>query len=323
MVRARAPRLRRHDCACLHRSKAWPAVALYVLFLWLETNWAGADSPRGIATAIAAYAVATWIGMWLFGREAWLARGEVFALVFGIFARFAPLHVELDGRRVTALHLRPYAVGLFEREPLDASRTALVIVLLAAVTFDGFLETPAWLAIVELSAGEDSHFLRTAGLFLAPLLFGLVYIAFCRLIAIAGGLPRAASRDRIAGLFVLTLVPIAIAYLLAHYLSFLVQAAQYLVPLASDPLGWGWNIFHTANAFVRVGILDARFVWIASMTAIVAGHVAALYLAHSLSMREFAGRAAAMRSQLPMLVLMVAYTMSSLWIIAQPIVSSR
>jgi hypothetical protein len=74
---------------------------------------------------------------------------------------------------------------------------------------------------------------------------------------------------------------------------------------------------------VRVGVLDARFVWIASVAAIVTGHVAALYLAHSLSMREFPDRASARRSQFPMLVLMVAYTMSSLWIVAQPIVSSR
>jgi len=93
--------------------------------------------------------------------------------------------------------------------------------------------------------------------------------------------------------------------------------------LASDPFGWGWNLFRTVNDFVRVNVLDARFVWIASLVAIIAGHVAALFLAHSLSVREFRDRRAALRSQLPMLVLMVAYTMSSLWIVAQPIVSTR
>ena len=121
----------------------------------------------------------------------------------------------------------------------------------------------------------------------------------------------------------LTLVPIAIAYQVAHYLSFLVQAGQYVIPLASDPFGWGWNLFGTRNYFARVGIVDARLVWIVSVVALVAGHVAALYLAHVLSMREFADRRAAVRSQGPMLVLMVGYTMLSLWIIAQPIVTSR
>ena len=77
------------------------------------------------------------------------------------------------------------------------------------------------------------------------------------------------------------------------------------------------------NYFVRIGVVDARLVWIVSVGAIVAGHVAALYLGHLLSMREFADRRAAARSQWPMLVLMVAYTMLSLWIIAQPIVTTR
>jgi len=294
--------------------QAWPAVALYVALLWLEIAWTGSDSPRGIAAVIVLYAAVTWAGMAAFGRERWLETGEVFALVFGVFSRFAPLHVELRDRRVSAWHLRPYAVGLFAREPLDASRIALVIVILAAVTFDGFLETPAWAAIAQGLAPEDASWPRSAGLFAAPLLFAAIYLASCRLVG---------SNARIPGLFVLTLVPIAVGYQIAHYFSFLVQAAQYLVPLASDPFGWGWNLFMTANRFVRVNVVDARVVWIASVAAIVAGHVAALYLAHSLAIREFGERRAAMRSQGPMLVLMVAYTMSSLWIIAQPIVSTR
>jgi hypothetical protein len=298
-------------------------VLLYIAFLWLEMAWHGADSPSAIATAMAVYALVTWIGMWVFGREAWLERGEVFSLVFGMLARFAPMHVELEGRRVTQWHLRPYAVGLFEKDPLDISRTALVLVILAAVTFDGFMETPLWASIAQAADGEESHGLRTAGLFLAPLVFALLYFASCRLVAFASGVASNQARERVPGLFVLTLVPIAIAYLVAHYFTFLVQASQYLVPLASDPLGRGWNLFSTANDFVRVSVLAPRVVWITCISAIVTGHVAALYLAHSLSMREFPTRSAARRSQWPMLVLMIAYTMSSLWIVAQPIVSTR
>jgi len=303
--------------------QAWPAVALYLGFLWLEIAWPGSDSPRGIAAVIAAYAALTWAGMWAFGRETWLAHGEVFSLVFGTLTRFSPMRIGLSARRITEWHLRPYAVGLFERDPLDGSRIALVILILAAVTFDGFLETPAWVAIAEAIAPEEAHWPRSAGLVFSPLLFGAIFLCVCRLIAFGGGARSSVPPQRIAGLFVLTLVPIAIAYQFAHYLSFLVQASQYMIPLASDPFGWGWNVFRTVNDFVRVNVLDARFVWIASLVAIVAGHIAALYLAHSLSVREFRDRRAALRSQFPMLVLMVAYTMSSLWIIAQPIVSTR
>jgi hypothetical protein len=292
------------------RLASWPAAVLYLAFLWMEIAWEGSDSPRAIACVILAYSALTWTGMFLFGREAWLQRGEVFHRVFGVLARFAPMRIVLRDRRVTDWKLRPYAVGLLERGPVAAADIALVLVILAAVSFDGFLETPAWAAIVEPLAPQDAWTARAAGLLTAPLLFFAVYWIFWRL-------------TRLSGAFVMTLVPIAIAYEIAHYVSFLFQAGQYLIPLASDPFGWGWDLFGTRNHFVRLGLVDARLVWIVSVIAIVAGHVAALYLGHVLSMRELADRRAAIRSQGPMLVLMVAYTMLSLWIIAQPIVSSK
>ena len=301
--------------------QAWPAVALYLLFVWLEIAWDGSDSPRAVAAAILAYSLATWIGMGIFGREVWLQRGEAFSRVFGLLARFSPIRIAVTDRRVSEWHLRPHAVGLLDDDRADASAIALVLVILASVSFDGFLETPAWLAIVETVSPDDAHWPRTLGLLFAPLLFAAVYLAFCRLIAMAAG--REASAARIAGRFALTLVPIAIAYQIAHYLSFLVQAGQYIIPLASDPFGWGWNLFGSANYFMRIGIVDARLVWIVSVAVIVAGHIAAIYLGHLLALREFADRRAAVRSQWPMLVLMVGYTMLSLWIIAQPIVTTR
>jgi len=308
---------------------SWPAVGLYFVFQWMELVWDGTDSPRLVAAAIALYSAITWAGMWLYGREAWLAHGEAFTRVFGVLARFAPLHVELRERRVTRFELRPYAVGLLNREPVGLSDIVLVIAILAAVSLDGFLETPVWAAIAEAWAGDadPGEGLRTAALAAAPVLFLCVYLVFCELIARCGtagnGPGRQRARGRIAGLFVLTLVPIAIAYQFAHYLSYLVTAWEYMISIGSDPFGWGWNLFGTVTHLVRPNIVDARLVWIISVVAIVAGHVAALYLGHRLSTQEFRDRRDALRSELPMLVLMVGYTMLSLWIIAQPIVNSR
>ena len=305
--------------------QAWPAVAFYVVFLWMETAWDGSDVPARIAGAMLAYSVVTWAGMAAFGREAWLEHGEAFTRVFGLLARFAPIHVRIEDRRIAAFELRPYAVGLLAREPVDRSEIALVVAVLAAVSFDGFLDTPAWGTLNDWLAptGEHAAGLRTIGLLVAMLLFLGIYALFCRLVAWSGVPGDARLARRIAGLFVLTLVPIAIAYQFAHYLSFLVTAMQYGIALVSDPFGYGWNLFGTANHLVRPNIIGARTVWLVSLGAIVAGHVAALYLGHLLSLREFPSRRAASRSQWPMLVLMVGYTMLSLWIIAQPIVNNR
>lgn len=272
--------------------------------------------------------------MLLFGRKCWLAHGETFALIFALLGRFAPIDARtVNGR--SELNLRPYAVGLLVDEPVRASLMVLVIMMLATVTFDGFMETPLWLEIADqiglwltpwAPAPDNLHtIVATAGLAGAVVLFLSIYLAFSRLIAGAAATSAspALSASVVARYFVFTLVPIAIGYHLAHYLSFAIMAAQYLIPLLSDPFGRGWDLFGTANYVVRIGIVDAQFVWYASVAAIVAGHVAAVYLAHAMALRVFRDRRAALRSQYPMLALMIGYTMVSLWIIAQPIVNSR
>jgi len=115
-------------------------------------------------------------------------------------------------------------------------------------------------------------------------------------------------------------VPIAIAYHLAHYLSYLLLAGQLIIPLASDPFGIGWDIFRTKSYSIDIGIVGAKFVWYTAVIAIVVGHVFAVGVAHLVALRVFESAGAALKSQYPFLVLMVAYTILSLWILSQPIV---
>jgi hypothetical protein len=151
----------------------------------------------------------------------------------------------------------------------------------------------------------------------APLVFFALYGACARLMARAAGEP---APGLLARRFVLTLLPIAIAYHVAHYLPFLLLAGQLVIPLASDPFGVGWDLLGTSLYRIDIGIVDARFIWYTAATAIVAGHVLAVYLAHATALGVFGDPRRAVRSQIPMLVLMVGYTMVSLWILAQPIV---
>ncbi len=317
------------------RVGVWPAAVLFAAFAWIELIWEGSDRPASIATAAALYSLVTWAGMFVYGRRRWLKTGEAFTVAFGLFARFAPLYGGRDNGTRTLI-LRPYAFGLLRREPVSASLGVFALTMLASVTFDGFLETPAWAATVDWAltspvtvpvltafrdAGGNIHSaIGSAGLAVFVLSFAGVYWAFAGLMRRCGG--GAQSTARIAGLFVLTLVPIAIAYHLAHYLSFLLVVGQYMVPLSSDPFGIGWDLFDTGTFMIDIGIVDARFVWILSVCAIVVGHIVAVYLAHVMAMRIYGDARPALRSQYPMLVLMVGYTMISLWILAQPIVEA-
>src|SRR5204862_2305917 len=137
--------------------------------------------------------------------------------------------------------------------------------------------------------------LRTFGLIASWLIvmgaYGAASAAMSR--AVGGALPPLAMARR----FALTLVRIAIGYHVAHYLTFLLIQGQYIIPLASDPFGRGWNLFGTAGYRVDIGIVDARFAWLTALSAILLGHIAAVYLAHRRALEGIDTRAGALRSQ--------------------------
>lgn len=195
-----------------------------------------------------------------------------------------------------------------------------VILVLATVTFDGFMATPAWAAIESTLYAATSALgslrldaISTLALLATPLIFLGVYVSICSWVASAGGRPDQAGA--VARAFVLSLVPIAIGYHLAHYFTYLLIQGQLVVPLASDPFARDWDLLGTAAYRPDIGIVGARFAWYTAVIAIVLGHILAVFVAHVTALREFETRRLALRSQYPMLALMVGYTMVSLWIV--------
>ncbi len=302
----------------------WPAVGLFLWFAWAEIVWPHNDLPRNLAVATLRYSIITWTGMFLYGKEAWLERGEAFSIMFGVMGRFSLTETRVSENGKNEWRLRPPAVGLLNTDGMSYSMVVLLVLMLATVSFDGFTETPLWhlirAGIYEgvVWVGRDALLLAdTIALIAAPALFLGVYYLFCMLMRAMSG--SALSTGEFARLFVLSLVPIAIGYHVAHYFSFLFIQGQRIIPLLSDPFGVGWNLWGTAAYRVDIGIIGAKTTWYASIAAIVIGHICAVYLAHVTALGALENRFAAVRSQYPMLILMVGYTMVSLWIIAQPI----
>ncbi|PWT88619.1 MAG: hypothetical protein C5B56_08445 [Proteobacteria bacterium] len=309
----------------------WPSFVLFVIFAWMELVWSGRNVPADLATALAIYSVLAFAGMAWLGREAWLRSGEVFTQVFDIFARFAPVTA-----RAGVLALRVPASGLID-PPASASMAALVIAVLATVTFDGLLETPLWarLDLAVLEAPDDSflwsvlhlreeealRLLRTLALPLFVALFAAAFVLVCRAMAALAAEPFATT-GVLARRFVFTLVPISLAYHVAHYFSYLLIGGQHIIPFLSDPFLLGWNLIGTASYRVDVGLVDPRLQWSVAVIAVVLGHVIAIWLAHVTALRTFSRPRAAVVTQLPLMGLMVGYTMVSLWILSQPIVET-
>ena len=315
-------------------------------FAWIELVFDGRAIPAQLALITLGYSVITWVGMATFGRGVWLRQGDPFAIAFGLFGRFAPSELRVspsrrchecesdceggpDGcvncvecfERAPAagreLNLRPFAAGLFSAQGASSSVAVFVLLLLATVTFDGFMATPPWSSVESTlyavaPGGPDFKLtaVATAGLIAFAVLFVVVYRAFAIWIARAGGRHSPAVVGRV---FVLSLIPIALAYHLAHYFSYLLIQGQLVIYLVSDPFGFGWNLFGTAGFLPDIGLVDARFAWYTAVVAIVVGHIVAVYVAHVIALRELPDYQAVVRSQLVMLVLMVGYTTASLW----------
>lgn len=330
----------------------WPAVLVFVGFAILETVAADTAGPRALGCILVLYTIYNFVGMYVYGREVWLRNAEGFTVVYGFMSRFSITEVRAptsrcrrcasDGRCSAGetdcvdcyecfasasppqrqFNLRPPCVGLNRLGPVTLTVVFHVILLLSTVSFDGLSATPEWLVFTgqfllqfPRYGGYIANLIGVLGL---PVVFGLLFVLTCAAMVSLSG-QREPDTGQLLRRFTFSLLPIALAYHFAHFLGFLLINGQRFIVLASDPFGWGWDLFGTADAIINIGILSPVFIWYFSILAIVIGHIAGVYLAHVQATRIYSTRRGALLSQAPMLVLMVCYTCASLWIISRPI----
>lgn len=304
----------------------WPAVFLYFCFACLELTSGMASRPLVVAIAAVAYTVITVAGMFMFGRDEWLEQCEAFTVLFGIVGRFGPIEAERDETgKATAVYVRPWGAGLLKPSPAGWDRVVFVILMLSTLAFDGIIATSTWqdftiaLEPIWLPLGSFGFFfIRTLGLLLLTTTFLLVFTAFMEAVIFFG--QRQVDLKATLSAFALTLVPIALVYNAAHNYSYVMVQSQALWPLLNDPLARGWHLFPALASYKpSFALAQASTVWYAQVVLIVVGHVIAVYLSHLRAGERFRTAQRALLSQYPMLLLMVTYTMTSLWILAQPI----
>jgi hypothetical protein len=326
----------------------WPAVALLALGTWAELILPGGSVAASVAYLMIGYMFLTLGGMFAFGPIAWLRHAELFELLLGWFGHIGPLvrrsrSAELcdgcaegcdprqcldcpecsvaadDGERRS--ELRPWIVGLTDVGHPGWSDVAFIVLALAGVTYDGMRETALGSALfnalyppVAAVLGPTSS---STFLLVATLQFGVVFATFLAAFVTIAAATRSLGAGRgavpplpsLAGRYAMTLLPIAGGYLLAHYLTLVVQGVIWLPSLLADPL---------IGVAPQLDAIPVVVVWYVSVAAIVGGHIAAIALAHRLALRDAPDRATI--AGLPMVALMVGYTILSLWIIAAPIV---
>lgn len=296
----------------------WPAAIGLFAFTALELVAADGDKPEPVAIAALIYTVLTFIGMALYGVERWIDRGEGFSVYFNLFSRLSPIET-----RNGEVGVRPALSGL-PRLELMPGTVAVLAVMIGTVTFDGASEAPLWSGIspdiaqffedLGLSPQRAFELAFLVGLSGAVLLIG----GFFRLgIQGAKSVGGGFSASRLANEFVHSLVPIAFAYVAAHYFTLLLFDGQRLAYAISDPLGDGSDIFGTAGTQPDLAFIGANAIWYWQVGFVVAGHVAALVLAHDRALALYSNAKQAVRSQYWMLSIMVGFTSLALWLLSQ------
>jgi hypothetical protein len=317
----------------------YPALVLYMGWIWLELF--GVAVPRTLSLVLIAYSVLNVAAAWLFGKEVWFRHGELLSVFFRLVGMQAPIEYRC-GRAGDASGVRVRApfVGLGSERADHWSLLLFVLFMLSSTAFDGIHDTVPWVDIFWthlypllakiIAVGDPRQYLVLVRYFyywqwmmliLSPFIYLVIYLAF---IALAKVITRTSLDVRALALqFTFSLVPIAFVYNVTHYFTLLISQGPVIVSLASDPFGFGWNLFGTKGWYSQPYMPEADTVWHLQVGFILLGHIVSVYLAHVEALKVFRSSREAALSQIPLLLLMVMLTTIGLWILSLPIAAGQ
>lgn len=293
-----------------------PALLFYLILIWLELI--SQTSPFSLSLILSEYTLLTFLGVFFLGKQVWFQYADFFSVFFRLVGYISPFTYS-KGR----INLQLPFQELLKEKASHFSLLFFTIFMLSSTAYDGFRETKP--------AGEMFHGIQHVmnGLsfsqyeiilyFLTPLVFVLLYFTFIYLTKLVTH--TSYSVKELSLRFAFSLIPIAVVYNIAHYYTLILTEGQNMIRLISDPFGKKWDLFGTAHYPINLKIVDAGFTWHAQVGLIVFGHIVAVYVAHIISLYTFKNQKKAILSQIPMLILMVTYTIFGLWILSQPLMN--
>lgn len=221
------------------------------------------------------------------------------------------------------VNLRPWGADLVDQHRPRSDEAYLALLMLSITGFHGLTMTPNWTRLTEglggaLSLGHLVAFsLGMALLMIGPILFYASLVGLSYRLGKSSSSAAPVSYHDYFVHYAYALLPIALFYHLAHNMEHLLMEGPKVVALVSDPFGWNWNLLGTAGWSIPP-LVSLDVLWIAQVVLVLVGHVYSLWIAHHTSRRLFADRTAAFRSQIPMLLAMIAFSVFSLWLLKQP-----
>jgi hypothetical protein len=275
--------------------------------------------PERLAIVVGAYWYLTLMGVTLFGPR-WMLRAEAITIMMRAYGRMGLLG-RMRGR---------LALGLWGWQILTRSRPGLglavfILLMLGSGSFDGVNETFWWLAVLGINPlefpGRSAVIMQNlVGLLVANAALIAAFSACLWLGERVAGTRR--PMKEVFCLYAPTILPIALGYHLAHYLTAFLVEGQYVIKSLTDPMGTGTDLLNLGTFYVTTGFFHTpdtvRLIFLGQAGAVVAGHVIAILLAHALAVRGHRDNWRAVLGQAPLALFMIGYTVFGLWLLASP-----
>lgn len=282
----------------------WPASVMLFSFVWLELVYPESTYLAVVRLWVAGYLAVVVLGGAIFGSR-WIAQADPFEAYSTLVGRLSVFGRREDGTLV----LRSPLANLDATPPVPGL-VATVSVLFGSTAFDSFKDSTVWLRFIQ-STSLNTELVNSAALLGFCLVVGVSFAVATMLTGVDTG----TDRTTLPSLFAHSVVPIIVGYIVAHYLSYFVEVGQQTLVLLSDPLARGDNLLGTADWQVSYWLsAHPTFLALLKVLSVVTGHVLGVIAAHDRAMRLLPRRHQ-LTGQLPLLLVMVFYTVSGLYLL--------
>ncbi|WP_300678519.1 hypothetical protein [Nocardioides sp.] len=287
----------------------WPAALGLFAFVWMELVYPNSTELGPVRLWCAVYVAVMLVGGALWGNV-FYARADPFEVYSSLVAKLS-----IWGRHDGRLWLRSPLANLATVVPRPGL-VAVAAVLFGSTGFDSFKDSPTWVKFFQSNDFINAHswaptLVNFAGLLGMCVLVGLIFVGA----TMATGVGPERSRRSLPATFAHSILPIIVAYVVAHYLTYLLEGGKATLIKVSDPFSDGSNWFGTGDWSVSYWFAyHPTLLAVIKVSAVVIGHVLGVIAAHDRSIAVLPKRHQ-LTGQLPLLFAMVAFTAGGLYLL--------
>jgi hypothetical protein len=286
----------------------WPAALGLYAFVWMELVYPFATELGPVRLWCAAYVAAMLLGGAMFGSRFYALADpfEVYSTMVG--------RLSVWGHRDELLVVRSPLANL-ATTPVRAGLVAVTAVLFGSTAFDSFKDSTRWIKFIQgdfvTNHAGATQLVTNAGLLCFVLAVGVLFTLGTMLTGVGPDQPR----RELPAQFAHSIVPIVVGYVFAHYLTYLLEVGEQTLIYMSDPFSNGSNWFGTANWQVSYFFsYHPTLLATLKVLAVVVGHVLGVIAAHDRAI-HLLPKKHQLTGQLPLLVVMVAFTVGGLYLL--------